>query len=410
MVLVGSARKPYPIHAGSVGKGKKPVIMELGSAAGNSLLEAASNPLVASRGTVQSWIDALKEPIARPIVLAVDSHTENLVALCNLLEKDGYWVLNAERAAEALDLLHQIPVDLVILDMILPEVSGVDFCRGIRANRRTELLPVLMLSNFHTAEHEISCLTSGADAYLSRPYHPELLRTHVRSMVRHKAIVDRLEDSETILLALAQAVEQRDNITAGHCDRLAALCVAMGMAMALSAEHLMALHRGGYLHDIGKIGMPDSVLFKKGPLDEEEWRIMRTHTIKGEEICRPMKCLSAVLPIIRSHHERWNGSGYPDGLVGENIPLLARMLQFADIYDALTAARSYKPAMAPADALRVMQEETDRGWHDPELMRLFLRLKHENVRDAAERYAEEWQDVQVMKDSLENLRSSILRP
>ncbi len=109
--------------------------------------------------------------------------------------------------------------------------------------------------------------------------------------------------------------------------------------------------------------MPDSVLFKKGPLDEEEWRIMKTHTIKGEEICRPMKCLSAVLPIIRSHHERWNGSGYPDGLAGENIPLLARMLQFADIYDALTAARSYKPAMAPTDALRVMQEETDRGWH-----------------------------------------------
>ena len=382
--------------------------MELGSAAGNSRLAAASKSLVASGRTVQSWIDALKEPTKRSTVLTIDSHAGNRAALGNLLEKDGYRVLNAAGAAEALDILHRTPVDLVILDMILPDVSGVDFCRGIRANHRTELLPVLMMSHFQTADHEIACITSGADAYVSRPYHPELLRARVRSMVRHKAIVDRLEESETILLALAQAVEQRDNITAGHCDRLAALCVAMGMAMELPAEHLMALHRGGYLHDIGKIGMPDSVLFKKGPLDEEEWRIMKTHTIKGEEICRPMKCLSAVLPIIRSHHERWNGSGYPDGLAGENIPLLARMLQFADIYDALTAARSYKPAMAPTDALRVMQEETDRGWHDPELMRLFLRLKHENVRDAAERYAEEWQDVQVMKDSLENLRSSIL--
>jgi len=382
--------------------------MELGSAAGNSRSAAGPNPVVTTRSTVQSWLDALKEPTQRATVLAIDGHQENLAALCSLLEKDGYRTLSAAGAAEALDILRRIPVDLVILDMILPDVSGVDFCRGIRANRRTELLPVLMTSHFRTAENEIACIASGADAYLTRPYHPELLQTRVHSLVRHKAIVDRLEDSETILLALAQAVEQRDNITAGHCDRLAALCVAMGMAMELPGEHLMALHRGGYLHDIGKIGMPDSVLFKKGPLDEEEWRIMRTHTIKGEEICRPMKCLSAVLPIIRSHHERWNGSGYPDGLAGETIPLLARMLQFADIYDALTAARSYKPAMSPTDALRVMQEETDRGWHDPELMRLFLRLRHENVRDAAERYAEEWQDVQVMKESLENLRSSIL--
>jgi putative two-component system response regulator len=265
-----------------------------------------------------------------------------------------------------------------------------------------------MTSQCRTTDQEIACIAAGANAYISRPYHPELLRTRVRSMVRHKAVVDQLEESETILLALAQAVELRDNITAGHCDRIAALSVAMGMAMDLPAEHLLALHRGGYLHDIGKIGMPDSVLFKEGPLNDEEWRIMRTHTWKGEEICRPMRCLSPVLPIIRSHHERWDGSGYPDGLVGEDTPLLARILHFPDIYDALTAARSYKSAMSPAATLRLMQEETDRGWHDPELMKLFLRLKHENVREAAERYAEEWQDLQVMKESLANLRSSIL--
>jgi putative two-component system response regulator len=155
--------------------------------------------------------------------------------------------------------------------------------------------------------------------------------------------------------------------------------------------------------------MPDSVLFKKGPLNEMEWVMMRTHPAKGEAICRPMKCLNPVLPIIRSHHERWDGSGYPDGLAGHNIPLLARVLQFADIYDALTAARCYKVAMSPADSLRVMQQETDRGWHDPELMRLFLSLRHDTVREAAERNAEEWQDLQGMYESLENLRSSILR-
>jgi putative two-component system response regulator len=131
---------------------------------------------------------------------------------------------------------------------------------------------------------------------------------------------------------------------------------------------------------------------------------MRTHTVRGEEICRPIKSLSAVLPIIRSHHERWDGSGYPDGLSGQNIPLLARVMQFADIYDALMSKRCYKPAMSSANALVVMQEETDRGWHDPELMRLFLQLRHAEVRDA-----EQWQDVQVMRESLENLRSSLLR-
>jgi putative two-component system response regulator len=228
-------------------------------------------------------------------------------------------------------------------------------------------------------------------------------------MLRQKANVDRLEESETILWALAQAVEQRDNSIAGHCERLAALGVAMGMAMELPSEHLLALHRGGYLHDIGKIGMPDSVLLKKGPLNDAEWDIMHTHTLIGEEICRPMRCLAPVLPLIRNHHERWDGSGYPDGLSGQNIPLLARVLQFADIYDALLAARPYKLAMSSADALRVMQEETDRGWHDPELMRLFLRLRHDAVREAAVQNSEQWQDVKVMQQSLESLRISLSR-
>jgi putative two-component system response regulator len=328
--------------------------------------------------------------------------------LCAQLHGEGRRVLLAPTAEQALEILHRSPIDLVILDMALPGISGLDFCRRLRADRRTDLTQVLMLSGVEAIGHETACIGSGADAYLARPYQPEALFVRVRSLLRRNAAVSRLEESETILLALAHAVEQRDIITAGHCDRLAALCVAMGMAMNLPARNLLALHRGGYLHDIGQIGMPDSILFKKGPLDEEEWRIMRTHTIKGDVICRPMKCLAPVLPIIRSHHERWNGSGYPDGLAGRNIPMLARVLQFADIYDAMTSARSYKSAMMSSDALGVMQEETGRGWHDPELMRLFLGLRHEHLRDAAERYAEEWQDVQVMKDSLENLRSSVL--
>ena len=163
------------------------------------------------------------------------------------------------------------------------------------------------------------------------------------------------------------------------------------------------------MHDIGKIGMPDAILFKQGPLSDSEWRTMRTHTLKGEEICRPMKCLAPVLPIIRNHHERWDGTGYPDGLSGHRIPLLARVLQFADIYDALTSARPYKLAMNAMEALRVMQEETDRGWHDPELMRLFLRLQHEAVKEASAKNSEQWHNVEVMRQSLDNLSLALRR-
>jgi putative two-component system response regulator len=198
-----------------------------------------------------------------------------------------------------------------------------------------------------------------------------LVRTRVRSILRNKALVDSLEQAETILFALAQSVEHRDPTTGMHCERLAAYSLALGRALGLSKQAQLALYRGGYMHDIGKVGIPDSILFKRGLLTDQEWQLMRQHTVRGEEICRPMKSLGLVLPIIRSHHERWDGSGYPDGLRGEEIPLLARILQVADIYDALTTARPYKPAFSRNHAIQIMHEEARRGWRDPELVPLF---------------------------------------
>jgi len=358
-------------------------------------------------GGSATWADMSLDQPRRPTILVIDGLDSNREMLRVVLESDGQQVLCARSAAEGMAILDQGPVDLVLLDMLLADTDSLEFCRRLRANRRTELVPLIMLSRDPTVEREIAGIGAGADGFLGWPFHPEILRARVRARLRQKAIVDRLEESETILVALAQTVEQRDSHTAGHCDRLAALSVAMGMAMELPSRHLLALHRGGYLHDIGKVAVPDSVLLKKGPLTEAEWAIMRTHSAKGEDICRPLKCLSAVLPIIRSHHERWDGSGYPDGLAGRDIPLLARVLQVADIYDALTAVRPYKGAMSSDDALRVMQEETERGWHDPELMQLFLRLRHESVLEATERYAKQRQDAQAMCESLENLQSSI---
>ena len=180
--------------------------------------------------------------------------------------------------------------------------------------------------------------------------------------------------TECVLYSLARLVEQRDRHTARHSERLAFSGVALGVAMRLDNASLLLLYVGGYLHDIGKVGIPDSVLFKPGKLTAEEWEIMRAHPVRGEEICHPLKSLRGVLPVIRHHHERWDGTGYPDGLRGTEIPLLARVLQVVDIYDALTHPRPYKHAYASAHALEILQEETGRGWRDPEIASLFIRI------------------------------------
>jgi response regulator RpfG family c-di-GMP phosphodiesterase len=213
-----------------------------------------------------------------------------------------------------------------------------------------------------------------------------------------------LSEPECILLALAQAVEQRDSLTAGHCERMALISVSIGIALRLSRVELLALYRGGFLHDIGKVGMPDSILFKPGRLTPEEWVTMRSHATRGEEICRPMKSLAPVLPIIRHHHERWDGSGYPDGLARQDIPLLARVLQMADIYDALTSARPYKKPYPPAAAMRVIEAETENGWRDPELTDLFLRMHPDVIAKLADYNAEADSNLRKMRMSMRNLQ------
>jgi len=184
--------------------------------------------------------------------------------------------------------------------------------------------------------------------------------------------------TEAVLLSLAKVVEQRDNHTAGHCERLAFSGVALGVAMRLDSRHLLSLYLGGYLHDVGKVGIPDSILFKPGKLSASEWETMRTHPVRGEEICRPLKSLQPVLPLIRYHHERLDGTGYPDGLSGDQIPLLARVLQVVDIYDALTNPRPYKHAYTRPIALEILEEEAERGWRDAEITRMFVRM-HKRV-------------------------------
>jgi putative two-component system response regulator len=304
-------------------------------------------------------------------ILIVDDVDINRRLLRGMLKTAPYRVLEAKRAGEALNILETESVDLVILDLMMPEMSGLEFCQKIKSNRKTHLVPILMVTSVQGIENEIAGISSGANEFLTKPLHPDVVRTRIRAMLRNKAAIDSLEEAETILFALAQAVEKRDKYTGDHCERLARYSVELGGALGLPRSELVALHRGGYLHDIGKVCVPDAVLYKKGPLTDVEWEVMRSHTAKGVEICTPMKTLAPVLPIIRNHHERWDGSGYPDGLKGEQIPLLARILQIADIYDALTTARPYKPALTTEEALQILEDEVRRGWRDAELVSVF---------------------------------------
>jgi putative two-component system response regulator len=329
---------------------------------------------VSTTEIILSFDELMDDSTLRPTILVVDELDVNRRLVRGILKTSDYHVIEARRASEALAILDSEKVDLVVVDLVMPELSGPDFCRRLKANRRTQLIPILMITSVQGVESEVVGITAGADEFMIKPLHPTIVRARIRSMLRTKAIIDSLEEAESILFTLAQSVEQRDRCTGRHCQRLAAYGVALGNALGLSRGELVALYRGGYLHDIGKIAIPDAILFKKGFLNDEEWFVMRSHTVKGEEICRPMKSLAPVLPIIRNHHERWDGSGYPDGLQGEDIPLLARILQVADIYDALITERPYKPALAHTEALKVMEEEAERGWRDPELIPLFAEI------------------------------------
>jgi putative two-component system response regulator len=314
----------------------------------------------------------------------------------------SYRVLDAETSAAVFETLAAHSVDLVILPATGSTIRGLDCCRQIKAHPQTELVPVLIITS-PGIESQLEALSAGADDFLTDPIHPDLARTRIRALLRHKAATDRLDQTETILFALAQAVEHRDATTGSHCDRLGVLSLALGIALGVSEDDLEALHRGGYLHDIGKVGIPDRVLFKPGPLDESEWEIMRTHTVRGEEICRPLRSFARVLPIIRNHHEKWNGTGYPDCLKGDQIPLLARILQFADIYDALTSARPYKEAFTPEKALTIMQQETKRGWRDPNLMQVFAALHLDTAR------TDTWREARTIHRSLRNLQNHLMQ-
>lgn len=304
-------------------------------------------------------------------ILIVDGSLSRRHSIISALHELGLNVIEARSTSEAMEELGQRRVDTVLIDLFVPGSGAIDFCRRVRATTDTERVPILVSTREDDADNEVLAIEAGADEFLVGPLRPRVLRARVQSLLRRKAMVDSLDETETVVFTLARSVEERDPALGQHCERLALMAAAMGVRLGLPSSDILALQRGGYLHDVGKVAIPDNVLMKPGPLTPEEWAVMKTHAEKGERICSEVRSLAPVLPIIRHHHERWDGSGYPDNLRGPQIPLLARILQMADIYDALTAVRPYKRAFTSDEALQIMRDEAAKGWRDPELIGIF---------------------------------------
>ena len=267
------------------------------------------------------------------------------------------------------------------MDVLMPTLSGYDVCERIKHNPATRLTPVVLITALHEREDKIRGINAGADDFLTKPVDPHELKARARSLVRLKHYTDDLDSAESVIMSLALVIEARDAYTDGHCQRLAAYATSVGKALQLSEEDLAALFRGGYLHDVGKIGIPDEILLKPGRLSDSEYHQIQQHPVIGDRLCGELRSLRQVRPIVRHHHERLDGSGYPDGLKGDAIPLLAQIMGIVDVYDAITTTRPYKPAATTEQAYVELLQEVNQGWRRKDLVDAFIAL---NMSQAAE--------------------------
>lgn len=311
-------------------------------------------------------------------LLVVDDDPAQRRLVQATLPPPGYQVIEAADGLQGVARLQGEDFDVVLLDKRMPRMDGAAVLRHIRQTRGDSMLPVIMLTAHGDSSDDLmEAMQAGASDFIRKPYDPMELMARVDAAVARKRLTDQLEDAESILFAQARMAEARDRHTGDHVARVARNAVLFARELGLEAAELRALRRGAVLHDIGKLGIPDAILLKPDKLTPDEWAVMQSHTVIGERLVSGMQHMHEAASVIRSHHERWDGSGYPDGLRGEAIPLLARIFQLVDIHDALSFDRPYKGPLPPLEVARILEEETARGWRDPELTGVFLRLLHE---------------------------------
>ena len=346
---------------------------------GEACADIAGTPKVSLASTEAAVIDPVVELGRAPQVLIVDDVTNNRDLLAAILEAEGYRTREAACGEDALAEIAREHPDLVLLDIQMPGISGLEVCDALKRDPETWEIPVVLVTALSEDEVRLSGYECGADDYVTKPVQKELLRARVRNLMRVRALREHMEGTEAVIYTMAAMIEARDKSTQGHLYRMSRYCEWLAEAIGLEV-HPKHLRAGAILHDVGKIGIPDAVLLKDTALTPEEYDIMKQHPVIGERICRKLRAASTVCPMVRGHHERWDGAGYPDGLEGDEIPLLARVVSIADSFDAMVAERVYHKGMPWSDAMEILNAEKGSQW-DPHLIDVFIAIMSDRERE-----------------------------
>ena len=315
------------------------------------------------------------------MVLVVDDDAVVRETLRAVVAHEGYRFELAADGSEALAKLERVQPDVILLDVMMPGMDGFEVTRRIKNNPATILIPVILITALDSRQERMKGIEAGADDFLSKPIDRLQLLTRLATAAKLRRVSRELDDAETVLESLARSIEAKDATTGSHCDRLIEEAVRFGECLGLLPQAVRVLCRAAILHDIGKLGIPESLLLKPGELDQAEWKVMQTHAEIGEQLLAPLRTMGQVRAIVRHHHERWDGTGYPDGLVGSQIPYLARVFQILDAYDALTHERPYRQPLSSTEAFALLQQEAETGKWDPELLTAYIERKsQEGVR------------------------------
>jgi putative two-component system response regulator len=308
-------------------------------------------------------------------ILLVDDDLRNLKLLEAFLSALPYEILKANSGEEALDLVQKKEIDLILLDVMMPGINGYEVCRRLKTQENTRLVPIVLITALDDLDSRVKGMESGADDFISKPVNRIEILARTKSLIKNKKLNNSLTNIENVLFSLANAVEAKDHYTQGHTTRVAGLAMTLGRKIGLEEKDMEALRVGGMLHDIGKIGIPESILNKPGPLDDSEWELMRQHSDIGYNICRPLgKTLGLALEVIRHHHEKLDRSGYPDALGAQHLSMATRIMAIVDIYDALTTDRPYRRAFSREEALQIIKKEAEAGKLDMGVVNVLFTL------------------------------------
>lgn len=306
---------------------------------------------------------------SKVLVIEDLEHVNKLI--CSYLDAEGYSTFSASNGKDGIKLFKKELPDLVITDVVMPLMDGYQVCKKIKSNENTRLVPVVLLTSLDDNESYIKGMDVGADDFLQKPINKYLFIARVKSLLRVKKLNEKLDNSWSLLFSLARVVEAKDKYTENHTQRVGQMSKQFGIHLDLSEEEIDILYKGGILHDIGKIGIPDGILNKNGKLTDEEFDFMKRHTTIGKKICEPLHSMNDIIEIVLHHHEKWNGMGYPEGLKENEIPLLAQIVSISDVYDALSSDRPYRKAFNNEDAIKIIESEKGKSFNS-ELVDIFI--------------------------------------